>query len=161
MTALAIENWFPVERAQPSLAYTRRRALSVDESPSATSSGSNERLLGAIRTLIAAFRESETPKAVVSAETVENALRFQTLLPADMPPAEAYISQFGSICFDWDENKENILSVMIQKDRRIGFAAYFSGDRVHGTMAFVNGAIPDQMALAVTRWRKNARNART
>src|SRR3546814_15236999 len=73
---------------------------------------------------------SDLSGRLIASHTLWNTKRFLQLLSADVPPTDAYVSEQESICFDWDENCQCQLSVMVQHGGRIAFAAYFNGDRL-------------------------------
>jgi hypothetical protein len=78
------------------------------------------------------------------------------LLPSDLPEIDPYLSNVGSISFDWDEDPSNSLSLMLQPDGRVGFAAYFAGARFSGISTL--SAVPfrrDVLPL-VQRWLDNS-----
>jgi hypothetical protein len=78
--------------------------------------------------------------------------RLVAMLPSDMPSvAEAYVSESGCLNFDWDEDPENQLSIMLPDENSVAFAAYNEGDRVHGTVRF-GARLPEAMAAAVRNW---------
>lgn len=82
-------------------------------------------------------------------------MKFAMLLPSDVPVVESYITPSGSLCFDWDHDPSNQLSIMLQAGGRIAYAAYFDGDRVNGSSRF-SGKLPDDLAHAVRRWQSRA-----
>lgn len=74
------------------------------------------------------------------------------LLPAEMPPTDPYVSQTGSICFDWDFNPRCQLSIILKDKDQIAYAAYFSGERVHGSSRFSSLGLPEGLAAIAKRW---------
>lgn len=79
--------------------------------------------------------------------------KLAALLPRDISVAESYITPTGSVCFDWDEDPKNQLSIVLQPGGRVGYAAYFDGDRTHGSARF-GTSLPEDLALAVRRWHR-------
>lgn len=83
--------------------------------------------------------------------------KFFTYLPTYMPQIQPYISYAGSISFDWDEDSKNSLSLMLQPDGRLGFAAYFSGDRSSGAIDLNHESFSREVAPIVNRWAVRAK----
>jgi len=72
-------------------------------------------------------------------------------LPREIPVPDSYVTPTGSLCFDWDEDSKNQLSIVLQSKGRIAYAAYFDGDRMHGSARF-GAVLPEDLDLAVKRW---------
>src|SRR3546814_20373215 len=81
---------------------------------------------------------------LIASHTLWNTKRFLQLLSADVPPTDAYVSEQESICFDWDENCQCKLSVMVQHGGRIAFAAYFNVDRLNGAANVTGAELPER-----------------
>src|SRR3546814_5160345 len=94
---------------------------------------------------------------LIASHTLWNTKRFLQLLSADVPPTDAYVSEQESICFDWDENCQCQLSVMVQHGGRIAFAAYFNGDRLNGAANFTGAELPAELGAAITRWQRGGK----
>ena len=78
------------------------------------------------------------------------------LLPADLPDADPYLSNAGSISFDWDEDPSNSLSLMLQPDGRVGFAAYFDGARFSGISTLSAAPFRRDVLPLVEAWLANS-----
>src|SRR3546814_1901420 len=64
-----------------------------------------------------AIEDARESGRLIASHTLWNTKRFLQLLSADVPPTDAYVSEQESICFDWDENCQCQLSVMVQHGR--------------------------------------------
>lgn len=102
--------------------------------------------------LDALFAVAEAENMIVASQTVWNARRLLQLLPVELPPTDAHISDVESVCFDWDENPKAQLSLMVQRNNKLAFAAYFGGDRFNGAMAFNPMELPAEVSQVVRRW---------
>lgn len=110
----------------------------------------DERMINSAR---AAMHESIVDHGVeASLSAVTNLGLFLRLLPAEMPATDAYISANGSICFDWDGDPSCQLSILLKDKNQIAFAAYFSGEKVHGSTRFSSHELPEIMATVAKRW---------
>lgn len=114
----------------------------------------NAEMLNAINFAIDAARENGR---LIASQTVWNAKRFLQLLSADVPATDAYVSEQESICFDWDEDCQCQLSVMVQHGGRIAFAAYFTGDRLNGAANFTGAELPTELVAAISRWQRGGK----
>src|SRR3546814_7307995 len=101
-----------------------------------------------------AIEDARESGRLIASHTLWNTKRFLQLLSADVPPTDAYVSEQESICFDWDENCQCQLSVMVQHGGRIAFAAYFNGDRLNGAANFPGAELPAELGAAITRWQR-------
>lgn len=99
------------------------------------------------------FQEGAKAGLVTDTAIIRNAFILVTLLAPTMPVTDAYISPVGSLVFDWDEDNENMISIILLAGNRVGWAAYFSGDRVHGSANF-GGKLPEELAGAISKWRR-------
>lgn len=99
-----------------------------------------------------AIEEDEASPSLSALENFEALLR---LLPAEFPATGAYISPSGSICLDWDSNPSCQFSILLKDKNQIAFAAYFSGEKVHGSTRFSSHGLPESMAAVAKRWLKN------
>lgn len=81
--------------------------------------------------------------------------RFFLALPSGLPSADAYVSAHGSVCFDWDDEPSNALSLFVQSDRRVGYSAYFNGRRSHGVADFKDTALPAIVMKLIKEWIEN------
>lgn len=104
-----------------------------------------------------ALLDAEKEGVQVTARTVENFQRLLALLPASLPYTAPYVSEAGSLCLDWDGNPQNQLSIMIQRNGRIAFAAYFAGERVNGSANFLPDGLPQGLVDSAARWAKTDR----
>lgn len=91
----------------------------------------------------------------VTRYAMNNLQRFFRLLPDELLNADVYISDKGSIVFDWEEDSQNQLSIMLQDNNRIGYSAYLKGDRTNGSTAFNNASLPEEINLFCKKWIKN------
>lgn len=91
---------------------------------------------------------------------LENMFELLTLLPADLPATDPYISETGSICLDWDFYPDCQLSILLKDKNQIAYAAYFLGEKVHGSSRFSSSGLPEGLANAAKRWIRTA-NARS
>lgn len=87
---------------------------------------------------IAHKEEWDGPKSCpVSLGTYETALRFVNALPFALKIAPyVYPDSKGRICFDWENSKGEILTVVIRENRLIFAATYVNGDQRHGSAKF-------------------------
>ncbi|ATE73827.1 hypothetical protein CNO08_22165 [Lysobacter capsici] len=92
-----------------------------------------------------------------SLSALDNLSAFLRLLPAELPSTEVYITPNGSICFDWDEDPNHQLSLLLKDKNQIAFAAYFSGEKVHGSTRFASHQLPEIMATVTNRWIRGRR----
>lgn len=88
----------------------------------------------------------------VKADTHERALAVAHILPACLPFPEISVTPSGSISFDWDAGPASQLSIIASAGGGISFAAYFSGDRIHGAMRFDHRQLPQEILAASERW---------
>ena len=79
------------------------------------------------------------------------------LLPPSLPATEPRISSFGSICLDWDMDPDNLLSIMLQANNKITYAANFSGEKAHGSVDFQAGRLPKELLAEVAKWIRRSR----
>lgn len=107
-----------------------------------------------IDALIEALGEDEYAPSLSALGNFQALLR---LLPAEMPATEAYITPSGSICLDWDEDPRYQLSILLKDKNQIAFAAYFLGEKVHGSTRFTSHQLPSIMASVAKRWLKTQR----
>jgi hypothetical protein len=115
----------------------------------------NVRLRDSLREAVQqASKEDDALPSLSASENFEALLR---LLPAELPATEAYISPSGSICFDWDSDPSCQLSILLKDKNQVAFAAYFSGEKVHGSTRFSSHELPEIMATVVKRWVRNRR----
>ncbi len=105
----------------------------------------------------AAQQALDDDDALPSLSALENFKALLRLLPAELPATEAYISPSGSICFDWDSDPSCQLSILLKDKNQIAFAAYFSGEKVHGSTRFSSHELPEIMASVAKRWVRNRR----
>ena len=90
----------------------------------------------------------------VSEDVVMHAHDLASLLPSDMPDPDVYITDAGSISFDWDKTAKAQLSIMILAAGGIAFASYLRGNRAHGAFAFDDtGRLPEEIGLAIQKWK--------
>jgi hypothetical protein len=87
-----------------------------------------------------------------SSLAVENFNALVRLLPSELPATDPYISEAGSICFDWDDNPLCQLSILLQDKQQIAFAAYFRGERIHGSARFFGTQLPYGLLDLARRW---------
>lgn len=99
-----------------------------------------------------AVAEADEAFAMPAASALKNVARFIRLLPDCLPVTDAYISSSGSVSFDWDDDQTWQLSLALQSGSRIAFAAYFAGDKVHGSASFSAEKLPDELVAAIKRW---------
>ena len=83
---------------------------------------------------------------------LENFHHLVALLPAYLPATDPYVSKQGSVVFDWDFKPENQLSVLLKAQGQISFAAYLSGEKVHGSTVFTPTALPASLAAVAKQW---------
>ncbi|WP_303748375.1 hypothetical protein [Stenotrophomonas pigmentata] len=83
--------------------------------------------------------------------SLEDVKRIFALLPPGLPEVDAYTSHLGSICLDWDNNPENVFSLIIKPNGHVGYACYFNGERTHGSI-FFEGRLGNAIDRAVERW---------
>lgn len=111
----------------------------------------NETMLEGLREALA---DVENYGRLIPSQTKWMVKRFLQLLPASVPATDVYVSDEQSICFDWDEDVECQLSVMVQQEGRIAFAAYFGGDRLNGATSFTGTDLPNELSSAIARWQR-------
>lgn len=70
------------------------------------------------------------------------------------PRSEAHILHNGSICFDWMDDPQNQLSVAIQRGNSIAYAAYFSGEKIHGVCPLTTFALSRPFDEVVKKWQR-------
>lgn len=109
----------------------------------------NAKIYELLRPALIAGAEDE---AFVTYSALENFPALLSLLPAEFPVAEPYVSHEGSICLDWYQDPENQISILLQDDNRIAYAAYFAGERVNGSADFSHGALPRELLEVADRW---------
>jgi hypothetical protein len=112
-------------------------------------SGRNLAMISAVeRAIDEAFAEGID----VPLDVLESVARLVSLLPSDLPVAESvYVSQNGCFNFDWDEDSQNQLSIMVPSAGSLAFAAYDEGDRTYGTYRF-GAQLPHKVAAAACEW---------
>lgn len=89
--------------------------------------------------------------AVHPSVTLDFLKRVFALLPPGLPEVGAYVSHAGSVCLDWDDDPCNTLSLIIKGDGDVGYAAYFDGEQVHGSVKFA-GSLGTVIDRVVERW---------
>lgn len=105
------------------------------------------------RTMHAFLNESLEQSAIQPSESSkENFSALLSLLPSQFPVTDPYVSQCGSIVLDWDFDPQYQLSIMLKDRDQIAFAAYLSGERVHGSTAFAASVLPDALGLIARKW---------
>lgn len=87
-----------------------------------------------------------------SLSALENFDGLLRLLPVYLPLTEPYISASGSICLDWDFNPACQLSILLKDRNQVAYAAYFSGEKVHGSARFSHKELPEILAAVAKRW---------
>lgn len=108
--------------------------------------------------LLMDLSESQPDMPLNSSITPPVIAKFLSALPANLPTVEPYVSAQGSVCFDWDDEPSNALSLLLQSDTRLAYAAYFSGERIHGTVN-LQTAFPGELLSLINRWAvRNAAN---
>lgn len=95
---------------------------------------------------IAEMRISPSPSVRAN---FEHLLR---LLPSEMPLTDPYVSEAGGIDLDWDFDPQCQISIMLKEKGQIAFAAYFSGEKVHGSTRFSSQELPEILAVVAKRW---------
>lgn len=93
----------------------------------------------------------------VKVDTHERALAIAHILPGCLPTPEISVTPSGSISFDWEVGSAAQLSIMASAGGGVSFAAYFSGDRIHGAMRFDRRRLPQEILAASERWAAQAR----
>lgn len=88
----------------------------------------------------------------VKVDTHERALAIAHMLPDCLPSPEISVTPSGSISFDWEAGSATQLSIIASAGGGISFAAYFSGDRIHGAMRFDHRQLPQEILAASERW---------
>lgn len=109
----------------------------------------NEVMLDSLSNAIA---DASAAEVIVASQTLWNSKRLMHFLPEAVPPADVYISDEESVCFDWDSDPNYQLSIMVQRDARLAFAAYLNGDRFNGAMEFRPEGLPTEIAQLLDRW---------
>lgn len=69
---------------------------------------------------------------------------------------DAHVTAARNLSFDWDDDPQNQLSIIIHADGRLSYAAYFRGDRVHGTANFEKRQFPEELLAAINKWKERA-----
>jgi hypothetical protein len=87
---------------------------------------------------------------------LENFKILLRLLPHDFPVTDPYVSDCGSIALDWDFDPRFQLSIMLKENNQIAFAAYFSGEKVHGSSRFLGHKLPETLANVANQWARLA-----
>lgn len=108
--------------------------------------------------LVKAIDEAQAGGTEPKLSALENFDAFLRLLPADLPVTDPYVSESGSICFDWDFDPQCQLSVLLKDKNQIAFAAYFSGEKVHGSTRFSSHELPEILATMAKRWSRTVRS---
>lgn len=88
----------------------------------------------------------------LSPSALENFRNLLALLPGFLPATDPYVSKQGSIVLDWDFEPQNQLSIMLKGNGQIAFAAYLSGEKVHGSTVFSTTALPASLATVAKQW---------
>lgn len=99
-----------------------------------------------------AVNEAKGQGLVPAISAVGNVDRLLQLLPSEFPVTDPYISESGSICFDWDEDPENQFSILLKEGNKISYAAYFSGEKVNGAADFSRIDLPKSLLESAKRW---------
>lgn len=87
-------------------------------------------------------------------DVIKRCKRFiDTLVSLRLPVPEASVTASRNLSFDWDDDPQNQLTIILQSDGRISYAAYFSGDRVHGIANSKGGRFPEELLAAIQKWR--------
>lgn len=160
MSALALTDFdvFEAEASPVVLQYQPGVSLFSSSSPAPGYDLSKKRAARGLE-LLMELSGSESGMLLNSTITPPLVARFLSALPSDLPKVEPYVSAQGSVCFDWDEEPSNALSLLIQSDSRVAFAAYFSGERMHGTVNFDAAVLPRDLLSIINRWAvRNAAN---
>lgn len=97
----------------------------------------------------ALIEEEKATKA--NSATIDHFQRVMTLLPDELEASEPYVSEFGSICVDWDEDSSNLLSLVLQKDGMLSYVALLDGECVKGSEKFSGSRLPEGFLAAARR----------
>lgn len=111
---------------------------------SSTASQSAETKL--VDAVVAARREGMT----VNSKSVDTALGFLWLLPANVPTPEMVIEPDGEVAFDWDEGRGRVLSISMSDSGTVGYAGLIGLEPVYGRAPFA-GTIPETVLYLLTR----------
>lgn len=103
-----------------------------------------------------AIREASDQELMPAVSACVNVDRFLQLLPAELPVTDPYVSESGSICFDWDEDPESQFSILLKSENKISYAAYFSGEKVNGSAEFSRVDLPKSLLESAKRWAERA-----
>jgi hypothetical protein len=68
-------------------------------------------------------------------------------------PDEVYTSNSGSIAVDWDEDPENLLSLMISDAGQIGFVLSSHGEKRRGWADYDGNLLPEAVGDVVRIWK--------
>jgi hypothetical protein len=149
MTALALQcdSYYEAPATPPSAAAYELSALAPFPSPAELLRESRRQTM---EELLNAAIEDEVDGANSSA--VRNFVPLLRLLPREFGATEPRIAHDGAICLDWDKDPENLFSIILLDFDRIAFAAYLSGEKVHGTADFLPEALPVSLSQAAKRW---------
>lgn len=161
MTALAIDmgEQVPYSASLTESTYVARKAAYRAKPPVTSPAGAmheirSNRMRELLQENIVSLRVSPSPSVRAN---FENLLR---LLPGDMPLTDPYVSEMGGIDLDWDSDPKCQISIMLKDQGQIAFAAYFSGEKVHGSTRFTGHELPEILAVVAKRWSREygARN---
>lgn len=88
----------------------------------------------------------------VSALTIANAAQFVRALPQGCPVPSVSAEADGHVCLEWYRAPDHLLSVSIDPEANLYYAAIFRGPRVSGCEPFL-GMVPKSIEDAIARLR--------
>lgn len=128
-------------------------------SPAVVSEALDENFIRAVLAWVRMLENGEAIGGLPPKVTLERLTELFRLLPSDMPEVDPYVSNVGSVSFDWDCDPANTLSLFVQQDGRLGYAAFLSGERSYGTVELECWAFRDNVLPLIRRWRATIEGA--
>lgn len=68
-----------------------------------------------------------------SPTTIGHGMRFARLLPTRLPVPEVSVFPRGEIAFEWHRDASHVVTVLVDKDGSVHYAALFGQGKVHGS----------------------------
>lgn len=128
------------------------RATSSSHIPLSVSMGVARTRAHVLTAGFAALRQARREGVAYASTLPASLARLASGLFLEMPPVDAYLSGEGSLCFDWDEEPDNQLSILVGANHRIAFAAYRHGVRSHGHGQMLDAQLPSEVNNALAGW---------
>jgi hypothetical protein len=87
-----------------------------------------------------------------SSEVISNALGLIKRISNLLPDTDPYVTDVGSISFDWDEDPQRQLSIMVQRNGLISYSSLLGRQILRGTAKYSGGVLPSELHRAAQQW---------